>query len=68
MGSTLVQLPDGPTLHSALDTLPHNANLHLWGRRGSNNCPLCEERQTLIHVLNNYVSSGSESQEVQQPA
>ena len=52
-GSTLVQLPDDPrkfALNSALDTLPHNTNLHLWGRRGSDNCPLCEERQTLIHV------------------
>ena len=54
-GSTLLQLPDDPrkfALNSALDTLPHNANLHLWGRRRSDNCPLCEERQTLIHVLN----------------
>jgi hypothetical protein len=35
-GSTLVQFSDDPrkfALNSALDTLPHNANLHLWGRR-----------------------------------
>ena len=39
-------------LNSALDTLPHNANLHLWRKRRDNICPLCGERQTLIHVLN----------------
>ena len=39
-------------LNSALDTLPHNANLHLWRKRGDNICPLCGEQQTLIYVLN----------------
>ena len=39
-------------LNSALDTLPHNANLNLWRKRGDDSCPLCNERQTLIHVLN----------------
>lgn len=39
-------------LNSALDTVPHNANLHLWRKRGDSTCPLCGERQTLIHVLN----------------
>ena len=40
------------TLHSAVDTLPHNANLHLWKKRGDDSCSLCGDRQTLIHVLN----------------
>ena len=35
-----------------MDTLPHNANLHIWGKKESDVCPLCGERQTLIHVLN----------------
>ena len=39
-------------LNSAVDTLPHNANLHLWKKRKDGFCPLCGERQTLIHVLN----------------
>ena len=40
-------------LNAAVGTLPHNANLHLWGKE-TDACPLCGERQTLIHVLNNY--------------
>ena len=39
-------------LNSAVDTLPHNANLFLWKKRDSDSCTLCGERQTLIHVLN----------------
>ena len=39
-------------LNSAVDTLPHNANLYLWKKRKDSFCPLCGERQTLIHVLN----------------
>ena len=39
-------------LNSAVDTLPHNANLFLWRKRNDDSCPLCGERQTLIHVLN----------------
>ena len=34
------------------DTLPHNANLHLWGKLKSRECTLCGEEQTLQHVLN----------------
>ena len=55
-GRALVKLSDDQrkfALNSALDTLPHNANLHLWKKRGDANCTLCGERQTLIHVLNN---------------
>jgi len=40
-------------LNAAVDTLPHNANLHLWKKKESDRCPLCGERQTLIHTLNN---------------
>ena len=39
-------------MNSVTDTLPHNANLHLWGKRPSAICQLCTERQTLHHVLN----------------
>ena len=39
-------------LNVALDTLPHNANLHLWKKKESPSCTLCRERQSLIHVLN----------------
>ena len=41
------------TLNAAQDTLPHNANLHLWKKLPTPNCPLCSNRQTLLHVLNN---------------
>ena len=40
-------------LNAAHDTLPHNANLHLWGKKERNTCPLClEDSQNLVHVLN----------------
>ena len=42
------------TLNDAQDTLPHNANLSVQ-RRGeglSDECKLCSQRQTLLHVLN----------------
>lgn len=31
---------------------PHNANLHLWGKKPSPTCQLCPERQILQHILN----------------
>lgn len=37
------------TLNAAQDTLPHNANLHLWKKLSSPNCPLCFDQQTLNH-------------------
>ena len=37
-------------LNAALDTLPHNANLHLWQNKSSH---LCSNNQSLLHVLNN---------------
>ena len=52
----LVQLSDDQrkfALNAALDTLPHNANLHLWKKRSNSKCTLCGERQSLIHILNN---------------
>ena len=49
-------LPEEPftfVLNAAHDTLPHNANLHLWRKKASDICPLChEDSQNLIHVLN----------------
>ena len=39
-------------LNSAVDSLPHNANLALWKKRTKDTCSLCGERQTLIHILN----------------
>ena len=39
-------------LNSVTNTLPHNANLHLWGKKPSPTYQLCPERQTLQHVLN----------------
>ena len=40
-------------LNAAVDMLPHNANLHLWHKRGDPTCPLCTQNQTLLHILNN---------------
>ena len=35
------------------DMLPHNANLHLWGKKASDTCPLCHaDNHNLVHVLN----------------
>ena len=39
-------------LNAVTDTLPHNANLHLWGKKPSSTCQLCPEKQTLHHILN----------------
>ena len=47
-------------LNAVTDTLPHNQNLflwkkvklHLWKKLPSPNCPLCSNRQTLLHTLN----------------
>ena len=39
-------------LNAVQDTLPHNADLHLWKKLPSPNCPLCSNRQTLLHTLN----------------
>ena len=40
-------------LNVAHDNLPHNANLQLWKKKDNATCPLCGERQSLLHVLNN---------------
>jgi len=50
------QLPDEQfkfSLNAAHDTLPHNSNLHLWGKKDDDICPLClKDSQNLVHVLN----------------
>ena len=50
-------LPSEPlkfALNASLNTLPTNANLHTWGKKPSDVCPLCQGgRQSLLHVLNN---------------
>ena len=49
-------LPPEPikfALDSALDTLPTNSNLHLWGKEQYGSCPLCSSPLSLLHVLNN---------------
>ena len=49
-------LPDEPfkfALNAAHDTLPHNANLHLWGKEEQDTSPFClEDSQNLVLVLN----------------
>ena len=40
-------------LNAAHDTLPNNVNLQLWKKKDKAACPLCEKRQSLLHVLNN---------------
>ena len=40
-------------LNAAVDVLPHNVNLHLWKKRNDPSCPLCHEKQSLLHILNN---------------
>ena len=40
-------------LNAAVDTLPHNTNLHLWCKKSSPACHLCGNNQSLLHVLNN---------------
>ena len=37
-------------LNATHDTLPHNANLHLWKKKDSAACPLCGERQSNCKV------------------
>ena len=44
-------------MNSVTDTLPHNANLHLWGKKTSPNCQLCPERQHLLHHVLNHCST-----------
>ena len=55
--STVVQsLPEEQmkfSLNAVVDVLPHIANLHLWKKRKDPACPLCDNNQSLLHVLNN---------------
>ena len=51
----VLTLPDHAmrfALNSVTVTLPHNSNLNLWGKMPSPGCQLCQERQTLHHILN----------------
>ena len=41
------------SINAAVDSLPHNANLHRWKRKSDSTCPLCNCHQSLLHVLNN---------------
>ena len=42
------------TINASINTLPTNASLHLWGKKDSDICRLCQQsRQSLPHVLNN---------------
>ena len=47
-------LPPEPLKFALNASLPTNANLHMWGKKPSDVCPLCQGgRQSLLHVLNN---------------
>ena len=50
-------LPPEPlkfALNASLNIIPTNANLHTWGKKSSDMCPLCQQsHQSLPHVLNN---------------
>ena len=40
-------------INASIDSLPTNANLHLWRKKDSDVCCLCQEGgQSLLHVLN----------------
>ena len=55
--SAVQQLPPEPlkfVWNASLNTLPTNSNLHMWGKKASDICPLCRaSSQSLSHVLNN---------------
>ena len=54
--SVVQHLPDTLmkfSLNAAVDMLPHNSNLFLWKKKESPACMLCQNNQTLLHVLNN---------------
>ena len=40
-------------INAVQNTLQHNVNLKRWNKSESDLCPLCGNRQTLLHVLNN---------------
>lgn len=39
-------------INASIDTLPTFRNLKQWGKRNSDHCPLCSNKQSLVHVLN----------------
>ncbi|KAI8494325.1 hypothetical protein Bbelb_280850 [Branchiostoma belcheri] len=55
--STIYNLPKGIlsfAVHTSIHTLPTFCNLATWGKRSSDRCKLCGNRETLHHVLNHY--------------
>jgi len=40
-------------VRSSIDFLPTLSNLKCWGKRSNVKCPLCKNKETLLHVLNN---------------
>ena len=54
--SIIYDLPRGVlsfAVRSAIDFLPTLSNLSRWGKRTNTRCPLCKNRESLLHVLNN---------------
>ena len=54
--SIIYSLPKGVmkfAINAAMDTLPTFTNLQRWGKRLNGRCPLCKNRGTLHHILNN---------------
>ena len=54
--SIMYSLPKGVlkfAINAAIDSLPSFTNLYRWGKRLSANCPLCQCKGTLFHILNN---------------
>ena len=54
-GSTVIHLLESIfkwMLNSLVDMLLHKTNLYRWNKSITHKCPLCNEKQTLMHVLN----------------
>ncbi len=57
--SLLFQLPPRImqfVLNAIIDTLPTNSNLVRWKKRSNAKCDICNNKETLMHVLNNCAS------------
>ena len=64
-------LPDEPfkfILSAAHDTLPHNANLHLWGKKASDACPLCHADSQNLVLFYKSLSGSTELEMLQRQA
>ena len=54
--SIIYDLPKGVlsfAVRSSIDFLPTLSNLKTWGKRSNARCPLCKNKETLHHILNN---------------